>query len=480
MNSVKWHRKLGLGAVDAGASENDISIQEFVDNELGRSAEYLGYASHRSNPAELVSWPDDLSYSLTERIERSVRQRTEMDALDAEQLESDQERSLRIQEINKRYSVVHTDIYRFFHTAQHTMGDINFRLSIFWLNHFTVGDVGPNVETIGDYWSSTMYDGLQGSFRDLLFKAISHPTMLTYLDNIYSVGENSEKGRNCRNNCTAGLNDNLARELLELHTVTPNYGYSEADIRVVANILSGWGFIFDKQPPIDEPDYLRAFVEYHAEPGIKTVFGQSFSEGPEGLRELTDFLASQDATIKFLSKKLLQHFAGEQPLEADISAVERVWKLTDGDLRSVHREVLIKSYNYPGQRLLWPSQWAISVLRMSNAQLFKGFREIDIDFMEAVERDPRRLQNELGDSFWSGRQPNGYSYRTADWVSSEHMDRRIRFASLVFAGGNPKLKTDDIIELHQFSEQTKQLVNQATTERDKFILLTCSPEFLEV
>ncbi|MFY9238880.1 MAG: DUF1800 family protein [Roseovarius sp.] len=459
---------------------NGISKLEFVDANLARPVKFTGYSSHLSQTTA-IEWPHALSYTLEERIERTIGQRAEEDALDEQRLDDAQERSLLRKEIRKKYSVHDVDIFRFFHTGQGTDADVNFRLSVFWLNHFTVADVGPNRELIGDFWGDTICGGLNGSFKNLLYRAISHPAMLTYLDNIYSVGENSERGRECRSrNCTAGLNDNLARELLELHTVTPGFGYSEQDIKVVANILSGWGFIFDKPAPITNPDYRRAFVELHAEPGSKEVFNTSFSEGPIGLRELTDFLAEQDATIIFLSRKLLQHFAAETPREEDIGAVARVWRETEGDLQSIHREALIRSLDYVGQRLLWPSQWALSVLRLSRSTLFKGFSDIDIDFMEAIERDPIRLQHELGDSFWARRQPNGYSYATADWMSSEHMDRRLRFASLLQRGGRPELTTSEIIELHQFSDFTRELVDRGSSELEKFMLLTCSPEFLEV
>ena len=480
MGPVYWQRKLGLGRLSDQDAFYDASKSEFVDANLALPVRFTGYSSHLSTAAS-VEWPDALSYGLEDRIQRTIDKRAAEDAIDEQRLDDEQERSLLRQEIRKRYSVMDIDIYRFFHTGQSTNADVNFRLSVFWLNHFTVADVGPNRELIGDYWGDMICGGLNGSFKDLLYRAISHPAMLTYLDNIYSVGENSERGRECRGrNCTAGLNDNLARELLELHTVTPNFGYSEQDIKVVANILSGWGFIFDKPAPIENPDYRRAFVDYNAEPGAKEVFNTSFSAGPSGLRELTDFLAEQDATIIFLSRKLLQHFATEIPRQEDVDAVARVWRETEGDLQSIHREALIRSLDYEGQRLLWPSQWAMSVLRLSHSTLFKGFNDIEIDFMEAIERDPVRLQRELGDSFWARRQPNGFSYATADWMSSEHMDRRLRFASLVQRGGRPEITTSDIIELNQFSDSTRDLVAHGSSEFEKFALLTCSPEFLEV
>lgn len=480
MGPVVWQRKLGLGRLSGQGAFNGASKSEFVDANLAISVRFTGYSSHLSQAAP-GEWPSSLSYSLEERIQRSIDKRTAEDAIDEQRLDDEQHRSLLRQEIRKRYSVRDADIYRFFHTGQSTDADVNFRLSVFWLNHFTVANVAPNSELIGDYWGDTICGGLNGSFKDLLYRAISHPAMLTYLDNIYSAGENSERGRECRSrNCTAGLNDNLARELLELHTVTPSFVYSEQDIKVVANILSGWGFIFDKPAPVPNPDYRRAFVEHNAEPGAKEVFSTSFSEGPSGLRELTDFLAKQDSTIRCLSRKLLQHFASETPRQEDIDAVARVWRATEGDLLSIHREALVRSLDYVGQRLLWPSQWAMSVLRLSRSTLFKGFSDMDVDFMEAIERDPVRLQRELGDSFWARRQPNGFSYATADWMSSEHMDRRLRFASLVQRGGSPELSTSEIIELHQFSDFTKELVGHGSSEPEKFMLLTCSPEFLEV
>ena len=182
---------------------------------------------------------------------------------------------------------------------------------------------------LGCYWRRHW-----GSFADLAYRATKHPAMLTYLDNIYSVGENSPKAQNARRNNSKiqiGLNDNLARELMELHTISPAAGYTEVDIREAAKIPSGWGIIFNK--PIKgkgnwngTTDYENIYVPSHAEPGNKTVLGERFSSGKGALRKLVNFLSERPETRTFICRKLCLHFVSDTPSADDLRHVEQAWQ----------------------------------------------------------------------------------------------------------------------------------------------------------
>lgn len=196
-------------------------------------------------------------------------------------------------------------------------------------------------ELIGDYWDA-IYSGLDGSFDDLLYRVESHPAMLTYLDNIYNIGWHSEKAKGCDfDGCVVGLNDNLARELMELHTVSPSRGYTEDDIHNAAMTLAGWGDVFELPWGVVPDDWAQPWAQYHAEP--KTVLGVSIPEGPKGLRVLTDLLAKDTATPQFICRKLTTHFIGDQATAEDIAAVEAAWTASSGHLPTVHRAVLTRA-----------------------------------------------------------------------------------------------------------------------------------------
>ena len=472
-------RKLGLGP--RPEDPLGLELESWIDQQLDLPPVRRGIPRAMRRSPEIELWPDSLVFTLEERVERAVEMRRLLERLDRLKL-PENERGDRRRELWDKYELHRADSHRFAHTNVYAKDHVNVRLAVFWLNHFTVGDIaGPVRQLIMDYFDEAIVANLGSSFSDLLFSTISHPAMLTYLDNIHSVGDNSRNGRYCRQSgkCHAGLNDNLARELLELHTVSPARGYTEDDIRDTAKVLAGWGFIFNKPRPKGAAGLRPPFDTGNAEPGQKTVLGKSFGSGSGALRQLTDFLAADPSTVRHLSEKLALHFVGDDYSESNVTAVSNAWKQSNGTLRDIHRAVLLEAAKSKGTKFLTPSLWLHQLLRMSDAHLFRGFEEID-DEPEGVRNEAWMVYAELGDDFWSRRQPDGFSDRKADWVSNEHLDRRYRFADLVFSRCNPRLNADEMIEKYGFSESTRNLVEQVTSSRDKFILFACSPEFMEV
>lgn len=132
------------------------------------------------------------------------------------------------------------------------------------------------------------------------------------------------------------------------------------------------------------------------------------------------------------------------------------------------------------KKFLWPMTWFFQAIRMSGATLFPGHEQIEWGFPDVPLCEPNIIFEEMGQSFWSARQPNGFSDFRADWVSTEHFDRRIRFAELIWRAGEPTISTQGIIDNYGFSEATKRLVDSVEDEKSKFILLLCCPEFMEV
>lgn len=476
MAGLGWvARKVGLGL----RPEDDASIapQDWIEDQLTKTFPRLAPVAVESGAAKIVEWPAELTFDLATCIERATTMRRIKDEIATQNLDPDAfDKAMFDREL--KYAVRFADQNRFANTAIYGGDQIKQRLAHFWLNHFTVGAKETTPELIGNFWDA-IYASLDGSFEELVYRVTSHPAMLIYLDNIYNIGENSRKAHECRGaDCVVGLNDNLARELMELHTVSPARGYSEDDIHNGAKILAGWGDIFEL--PWDDPpkDWSQPWQPYHAEPGQKTVLGRTVEEGPKGLRVLTDMLAADASTRSFVSGKLARHFIGEDVTAEDTAAIEAAWESSNGHLPTIHRAVLARAIASPAKRFHWPLTWMFEVLRMSGATLVRGYSEINSPLM-GVGRNADELMDEMGNSFWSERQPNGFSDRRADWISTEHMDRRIRFANVVFNYAKPRLSPDEIIERNGFGEATRQLVAETRVPEEKFMLLACSPEMME-
>ena len=143
---------------------------------------------------------------------------------------------------NKKNLLLNTDELKFSHRNIFGEDQVKLRFTSFWTNHFTTGNIWDNQNHIGHLMEEAILANLNGNFSEMLYKVTTHPAMLSYLDNCWSCGENLKLryGLN-KDGFQAGLNDNLGRELLELHTVSPSAKYTESDIRGAANALAGWG-----------------------------------------------------------------------------------------------------------------------------------------------------------------------------------------------------------------------------------------------
>ena len=248
------------------------------------------------------------------------------------------------------------DQLKFAHRNVYGEDQLRLRFTSFWANHFRTANIFDNRNHIGHLIEEGILGNLNSNFAEMLYKATSHPAMLVYLDNYMSSGPNSQHTIDMkRNGRQAGLNDNLGRELLELHTVSPSANYTETDIRVAAKVLAGWGGdpgkilknpgtiedthreVMEVGGTLNSWDY---FKKRYAEPGSKTVLGKVISGGKGGLRELTDFLASHDHTINFISFKLAQHFVSDNPSQSDLDHIKSAWKKSNGDLDQIHTALI--------------------------------------------------------------------------------------------------------------------------------------------
>ena len=468
-----------IGLMFRHDEEVPLDMEVWVRQQLLMPSVPMGIASQYRQPEP---WPATMQPDLSERARlwRRFRHLNQQ----AREGKNNQDNEAARQANRRQHLMRDKDELKFVHRNVYAADQIKLRLASFWANHFTIGNTFDTGNMIGHAIDEAILARLDGNFADLLYGITSHPGMPTYLDNVWSAGEKSERVKACRRkpDCQAGLNDNLGRELLELHTVSPAAGYTEDDIRGAAKVLAGWGIDFqeelsDMRKRTGGTDHWNAYKKRWAEPGSKQVMGQRIHAGRGGLRQLTDFLAEHDHTLHYISTKLCQHFVSDTPTADQIAAVKRVWRATQGDLPSIHAEVMGLAIADPMPKFQWPMVWLFQIVRLSGATFFKGWDELH-DYNSQLMRS-RKVFEELGQSFWSQRQPNGYSDDKDDWLSAEMFERRIRFADAIFNNGRPKRSVAKIMQRMGTMEETQRLVaSVGRSPRDQFIALMCSPELM--
>ncbi len=331
------------------------------------------------------------------------------------------------------------------------------RLVWFWANHFTVslrrGEVAPMA---GAYVRDAIRPHATGRFADMLLAVMRHPAMLLYLDNAGSAGPNSRAGLRT----SRGLNENLARECLELHTVSPAAGYTQADVTALARLLTGWSI--ERR---DGPGF-RFRPALH-EPGDKVLLGRTFPEGEEGGRAALLFLADHPATHRHLATKLVRHFVADAPPPDAVRRVEGVLRDTNGDLRAASLEIT---------RL--PGAWApLAKLRTPQDLVLATLRGAALP----AERRPdvTAIMAGLGQPMFNAPFPIGWPDTAAEWAGPEAMMRRIDWA-YGFAG-RPELPEPDALAATLvgplLSPATASAMRGAGSRRDAITILLACPEF---
>ena len=473
--------RMGFGT---GSDHSVLQSHSDARNQYKKRAPLVGIRSISSMAPKVEPWPTNMIHTLEERIKTATYHRkTSEDARENENLTQSEKDAVERELRDLDYE--NSDKLQLCHQAIYGADPARQRLVHFWLNHFTIGNIDSNPFTIGHVIHDTIGKGIQGDFASLTYDITRHPGMLSYLDNVYNVGEKSRMARNSKSDEQIGLNDNLARELMELHTTSPSIGYTEEDIRQAAKVLAGWGDIFDgkdmkrKFGKAGIKDFHLAYFKDKAEPGKKVVLGKTYPPGIEALEMLVRDLAASDHTARFLTRKLCTHFIADEPGEDDLKTVYEAWKDSGGDLPTVHLALLDQAMKSQRPKFQWPLTWLFTVLRVSRANLVEGFDDLNKENMgHGGESRIRNLMREIGQDFWSKRQPDGFSLQSADWISPEHFERRMRLAAMIHDHGKPTRLADELMDLFEVSSSTRALVGKGKTSRDRFILLTCCREFM--
>jgi uncharacterized protein (DUF1800 family) len=343
--------------------------------------------------------------------------------------------------------------------------DIGFveRLVWFWSNHFCISASkgGGVLQLAGAYEREAIRAHVLGRFADMLRAVETHPAMLLYLDNARSTGPSSPAGRAG----SKGLNENLAREILELHTLGVRTGYSQADVTHFANVITGWTIV----PPRHELPRAGEFTfepRMH-EPAAEQVLGRSYpNEGFEQGRAVLLALARHPATARHIAGKLARHFVADEPPPALVDKLAKRFLETQGNLKEVAKALLTapESWSLPRQKLKRPGEWVVGMLRAA-----------DVDTPDI--RPVLQAQNLLGEPLWRPPAPNGFADKEAAWIDG--LPQRLDIANQLArraARSDPKALIGEVLG-PLASADTRQTIDRAESRPQALALLFMTPEF---
>ena len=353
------------------------------------------------------------------------------------------------------------------------------RLVHFWANHFAISaDKLKVIPLAGLLEFEAIRPHVLGKFSDMLLAVEQHPAMLVYLDQAQSIGPDSRAGQfvAARGQQKRGLNENLAREILELHTLGVRTGYSQADVTEFARALTGWTVSGLARGPAarmlgggQTGDF--AFAELIHQPGDRQIMGRRYSQdGQRQAHAILMDLAANPATAKHLSTKLARHFAGDDPPPAMVERLTQAYLKSGGDLPTVYRAILASPEAWAPQPLKFktPWDWSVSALRAFNQDAL----------------DPTlagTLMNQLGQPVWKPGSPAGFDDIAASWAAPEALVRRVevaqRLAERVSSSVDPRVLADKVLP-GALGEPTRTAIARAESPAEGLALLLVSPEFV--
>jgi uncharacterized protein (DUF1800 family) len=334
------------------------------------------------------------------------------------------------------------------------------RLVWFWSNHFCVN--ADATVMAGGYEREAIRPYVLGRFADMLQAAEGHPAMLLYLNNALSIGPSSVAGVNR----DRGLNENLAREILELHTLGVRTGYSQADVTNFAKILTGWTI----RETVSDPDHGGEFVFLRRahEPGPQTVIGHDYPDTGVGQgRAVLADLARHPTTARHVTTKLARHFVADEPPPALVDRLVSRFLDTDGDLKEVVRALVAAPEAWaPEQaKIKLPDEWIVATLRATG---LKG----------DIQRIVGGL-NLLGQPLWRAPAPKGFPDGNAAWLDglTQRLDIANTFAQRVADRLDPQAITETAIG-PLASAETRRAIDRAESKPQALTMLLMAPEFL--
>lgn len=339
------------------------------------------------------------------------------------------------------------------------------RWALFWSNHFAVAaNKGNMAALVGPFEREAIRPHVFGRFEDLLVASTRHPGMLVFLDQAKSVGPNSPGGARRK----TGLNENLAREILELHTLGVDAGYTQDDVTEFARALTGWSFYLPNEPAPSENDIFVFRARQH-EPGARTVFRRRYAAGGEGqARAVLRDLATDPHTAKHLATKIARHFVADDPPPALVSRLEATWNKTGGQLDKV-AETLVDA----------PEAWDPA------ARKFKTPWEFMVSGYRAVGGAPRRpgelqVLTTLGQKPFTPPSPKGWAEDGGSWSAPDAIIKRMAWSQAFAQQAGPRLQPVQVAQEAlgaRLTPASATVIARAESRPEALAVLLMSPEF---
>jgi uncharacterized protein (DUF1800 family) len=349
------------------------------------------------------------------------------------------------------------------------------RLVHFWTNHFAVSADKLQVTALaGTLENEAIRPHVAGRFADMLAAVETHPAMILYLDNQASIGPDSQLAQRRGRRAAAGdrklgINENLAREILELHTLGVDGGYTQQDVTTFARALTGWSIGTDRFPGGGAPGTF-AFHDAAHEPGAKTILGNRYGQsGVTQPRAVLADLAKHPATAQHIASKLARHFiADESPPEA-VARIAKAFRDSAGDLPTVHRALLDTPAAWDGTsaKFKTPHELVISTFRM-------------LDFVPAEPRQIAAPFELLGQRPYTPGSPAGWPDTASQWDGPDALLKRIEWADSVAARVAGRVQPLSLGERSLgavLNERTRVAITRAASAEQGITLLLASPEF---
>ena len=340
------------------------------------------------------------------------------------------------------------------------------RLVAFWSNHFCISAAKGGLARMwaGSFEREAIRPHVLGRFGDMLKAVEQHPAMLFFLDNQQSLGPESRAGQNRKR----GLNENLAREIMELHTLGVGGGYSQDDVTSLARIITGWTFA-GRQGQLGAPGSFVFNANAH-QPGAQRLLGKTYENNgvAQGEAALAD-IARHPSTAKFIATKFARHFVADDPPPALVARLQDTFRNTDGDLKALTFALLDsdEAWQAPLTKLRSPYEFLVATGRL----------------LGRIPEDPGRYLgslNLLGQPLWSPSGPNGFPDTNAAWAAPEGMKLRLDVSAQVASRLADSIDPRDLLELvaaDAASPETRRTVEHAESRQQALALLLMSPEF---
>ena len=351
------------------------------------------------------------------------------------------------------------------------------RWALFWANHFTVSATKGQVAPIaGSFEREAIRPHVFGRFEDLLMASSRHPAMLLYLDQAASIGPGSVAGQRRK----SGLNENLAREIMELHTVGVDGGYTQADVTEFARALTGWSVSRGREPAAAgqagsaDPGEIGSFMfrPFTHEPGVRTVLRRTYANDGEGqgLAVLHD-LAAHPATARHIARKLAIHFVTDDPPPALVSRLDASFRSSGGRLDKLAATLVDspEAWRPEAAKLKSPYEFIVSTWRAAGVAPDLDQPQRFVGSMTALDQRP-----------FSPPSPKGWPDSSAEWAAPDQIVKRIAWAeqaSNAMANAMDPGETARHALGARLSPEAATAIARAETRREAFAILLMSPEF---